>query len=54
MRGTIGYNFMYLSHVVRPGNQIDNTFDGVSHPGVPFSQSGFWTQGINIGLHFIF
>jgi hypothetical protein len=54
MRGTIGYNFMYLSNVVRPGNQIDNTFNGTTHPGVPFSQSGFWTQGINIGLHFIF
>jgi hypothetical protein len=54
LRGTLGYNFMYLSNVVRPGNQIDNTFDGVSHPTVPFAQSGYWTQGITIGLQLIF
>ncbi len=54
LRGTIGYNFMYLSSVVRPGNQIDNIYDGNSRPTVPFANSGFWTQGINLGLHFSF
>ena len=35
VRGLIGYNFLYLSSVVRPGTQIDNTYDGVVHPLVP-------------------
>jgi hypothetical protein len=39
LRGMIGYNFIYLSSVARPGNQIDNTFDGVVHPTVPMASS---------------
>ena len=54
MRATIGYDFLYLSRVVRPGNQIDNTYDGVTHPAVPFSSSGYWTQGLNLGLRFTY
>ena len=54
LRATLGYDFLYLSHVVRPGNQIDNTYDGVAHPGVPFSSSGYWAQGINLGLRFTY
>ena len=52
IRGTIGYEFMYLSNVVRPGNQIDNTYDGVVHPIVPMTSSSFWAQGFNISLRF--
>jgi Putative beta barrel porin-7 (BBP7) len=52
VRGTVGYNFMYLSQVLRPGNQIDNVYDGFSRPYVPMNNSSFWTQGINIGLNF--
>jgi len=52
IRGQIGYDFMYLSSVVRPGTQIDNTYDGVVHPIVPMSNSSFWAQGINISVRF--
>jgi hypothetical protein len=54
LRGNIGYNFIYLSNVVRPGNQIDNTFDGVVHPSVPMANSSFWAQGLNFSLVFSF
>jgi hypothetical protein len=54
IRATIGYNFLFLSSVVRPGNQIDNTFDGITHPTVPMSSSSFWAQGLNLGLQFRF
>jgi Putative beta barrel porin-7 (BBP7) len=54
LRGEIGYDFLFLSSVLRPGNQIDNTYDGVSHPGVPMSTSSFWAQGLNLGLVFSF
>lgn len=54
MRGLIGYNFFYLSSVARPGNQIDNTYDGVTHPLVPMANSSFWAQGLNFSLLFSF
>jgi hypothetical protein len=50
IRATVGYQFMYLSSVLRPGNQIDNTYDGVVHPTVPLTSSGFWAQGLNFGV----
>jgi hypothetical protein len=50
----MGYDFIYLSSVLRPGNQIDNTYDGVTHPLVPMKTSGYWTQGLNLGLQFSF
>ena len=64
----VGYNFLYISNVVRPGDQIDTSIDirqapfavgqtvalppvsGVQHPVVPFQQTSFWAQGVNIGL----
>jgi hypothetical protein len=52
LRAMIGYNFLYLSNVARPGNQIDNTYDGVVHPTVPMITSAYWTQGINFSLQF--
>jgi hypothetical protein len=54
LRGEVGYTFLYLSSVARPGNQIDNTFDGVTHPTVPLASSPYWGQGINVGLQFSF
>lgn len=54
IRATIGYDFTYISSVLRPGNQIDNTYDGVVHPLVPMKASGFWTQGLNLGVQFSF
>jgi hypothetical protein len=67
LSGFIGYNFLYWSNVVRPGDQISRTVDlqavptsGVFNPAVAttapappsFVQSGFWAQGINFGLQF--
>lgn len=60
----VGYNFLYLSDMVRPGDQIDRTlnpvqiptlnpggsFAGAERPRVPFFRSDFWTQGLIIGL----
>jgi hypothetical protein len=54
VRTTIGYDFLYLSRVVRPGNQIDNSYDGVTHPLVPMANSSFWAQGLTFGLQFSF
>jgi Putative beta barrel porin-7 (BBP7) len=52
IRGMVGYNFIYLSSVLRPGNQIDNNYDGVIHPTVPMATSSFWAQGITFSLQF--
>jgi hypothetical protein len=52
LRALVGYNFLYLTSVARPGNQIDNTFDGVVHPLVPMVSSGYWAQGLNFTLQF--
>ncbi len=54
LRATVGYQFLYLSSVLRPGNQIDNTFDGVVHPLVPMVSSSYWAQGLNFGLVFTY
>jgi hypothetical protein len=52
IRAMIGYNFLYLTSVARPGNQIDNSYDGVVHPIVPMASSAYWTQGLNFSLQF--
>jgi hypothetical protein len=55
---------LYLSDLVRPGDQIDRTlnpiqiaslnsgaaFSGADRPRVPFARSEFWTQGLIVGL----
>lgn len=60
----VGYNFLYLSDAVRPGDQIDRTinpvqiplltrgapFSGPERPQVPFVRSDFWAQGLVIGF----
>jgi hypothetical protein len=60
----VGYNFLYLSDLARPADQIDRTlnpvqiaslnsggsFSGADRPHVPFVRSDFWTQGLVIGL----
>jgi hypothetical protein len=59
----VGYNFLYLSAAVRPGDQIDRTLDptqvaalnpggafgGLDRPRVPFVRSEWWAQGLIIG-----
>jgi putative beta barrel porin BBP7 len=58
----VGYNFLYLSRLVRPGDQIDRALlpppanFGVAesqvftpHPELNIKQSDFWAQGLMIG-----
>jgi hypothetical protein len=64
----VGYTFLYVSDVARPGDQIDR---GVNRSQVPdvtgprplvgparplpiLQETDFWTQGINVGLEFRF
>jgi hypothetical protein len=62
LRGFVGYNFLYWSDVVRPGQQIDLNVNRTFQPGSPIARSGpavpafavtgtdFWAQGITVGL----
>jgi len=54
LRGQVGYSFLFLTSVARPGNQIDNTYDGVTHPLVPMASSTYWAQGLTAGFQFSF
>ena len=62
---TVGYGFMYMNNVIRPGDQVNSTVNSSlvpAHPGfgggvaaVPnraFTQSDFWAQGVQIGFVF--
>lgn len=63
----IGYNFLYLSDAVRPGDQIDTTVDpgqlplfsrgpqialAPERPITLLSRSDFWVQGLVFGLEY--
>jgi hypothetical protein len=63
----VGYSFLYWSNVVRPADQIDRVLDASQIPNfnvtppppapqrrpiVPFRESGFWAQGMNVGLEY--
>jgi hypothetical protein len=58
----VGYNFMYISDVVRPGRQIDtsvsagnlpfSTSTGSSSPAFRYHGEDTWLQGVNLGLTF--
>lgn len=50
LRGTIGYSFMYMSDVARPGDQIDRVFITGSRPTMPFQHTDFFAHGLNFGL----
>ncbi len=63
----LGYSFIYWSNVVRPGDQVsrvvsptlvpsDPTYGtgGPNEPGNHFQTTGYWAQGLNIGLDFHF
>jgi hypothetical protein len=62
LRAFVGYDFLYLSSVVRPGNQVDFAVNsnqlapplagGPARPAFAFHGSDFWAQGINFGLEF--
>lgn len=64
---TAGYQFVYWSRVLRPGDQIDRVLDvtqvpnlpangvtptGIARPAVSFHQTDFWAQGLVVGLQF--
>lgn len=60
----VGYQFLYLSHAVRAGDQIDRTVDltqlqppnpaatmlPFTRPAMPFDRGDFWAQGLSFGL----
>ncbi len=62
----VGYDFLYWSSVVRPGDQIDQVLDlnqvpnsgrpfppaSQVRPVVPFQVSSYWAQGVNVGVLF--
>ena len=60
MRLTVGYNFTYISSVLRPGNQIDTTVNttqiaglplvGPARPAAQMDTTGIWLQGITAGF----
>jgi len=62
LRATVAYNLMYLSHLVRPGDQVDlfvnptqinsGTLVGASRPQFEFKEADFWLQGVNFGLEY--
>ncbi len=66
VRVSTGYNFLYLSNVVRPGDQIDRVLNptqlpvlggagglvGPPRPAFDFHETDYWAQGIQFGLEF--
>jgi hypothetical protein len=69
MRISAGYNFLWWTNVVRPGDQIDrnvNPFlvpnfstaglvnNGASQPTVPFRTTDFWAHGLTFGVELTF
>jgi Putative beta barrel porin-7 (BBP7) len=60
----VGYNFLYWSSVVRPGDQIDRTINpsqsfllggtgllsGSARPSGPFGQTDMWAQGLSLDV----
>lgn len=57
----VGYDVIYLSSAVRPGEQIDlvvdptllpggNQMPVVNRPAPLFNTTGFWAQGLNFGM----
>jgi len=60
----VGYNFLYLSDMVRPGDQVDrtinpnqipilggsNVFGGPERPLLSINRTDFWVQGLIIGF----
>lgn len=53
----VGYQFSYLSDVVRSADQIDRVVDlaqtgsdSLGRPRVPFTRTDFWVQGVTLGL----
>jgi hypothetical protein len=69
LRFTLGYNVLWWSNVVRPGEQIDNVINPRSvptalefnegpldpaRPGFLSKQSDFWAQSLSLGINFMY
>jgi hypothetical protein len=64
----VGYNFLYWSDVIRPGDAVDRTINptqlqtsirgtgltGPARPAFTWHDSDFWAQGVNVGMQFHF
>ncbi|HKI37246.1 MAG TPA: BBP7 family outer membrane beta-barrel protein [Gemmataceae bacterium] len=66
LRAYVGYDFLYWSRVVRPGNQVDlivndagnavnpgfvrGATSGLGFPRPQFNKTDFWAQGLTFGL----
>lgn len=59
----VGYSFLYWNNVVRAGEQIDTTVNpdlipdaqvttGPNRPEFSFVDTGFWAQGLSLGLDY--
>jgi hypothetical protein len=64
-RAFVGYDFLYWTNVVRPGDQIDTVLDTRRIPGGPggdpinavrpaplINSSDFWAQGLSLGAEY--
>ncbi len=64
LKATMGYSFLYCSHVLRPGDQIDTgvnpnllppeavPFSGPLRPALALESSDYWAQGLSFGLEY--
>lgn len=65
----IGYTFIYVSDVIRAGDQVDRTIDtrpmafssntggtllAEDRPRLPMQRTDFWTQGISLGFQYLY
>lgn len=59
---SVGYNLMYWTATLRPGDQIDRQVSqfppeapmGTQRPAFNFQSGSFWAQGLNLGLAYQF
>lgn len=52
---TVGYTFLYWSDVALAGDQINPTVDLLqlsNNPSFTFRETGYWMQGLDLGLSF--
>jgi hypothetical protein len=66
IRPFVTYNFIYINHIIRPGNEIDRNINksqnallggsgvlsGTVAPLPRFNQTSMWMQGISAGIEF--
>ena len=60
LRLTVGYNFTYITNVIRPGSSVDTTVNatqfaggalvGDARPAATFNDTSIWLQGVTAGV----